>query len=140
VVTQSTRRRAPALRPAGSGGRRPAGSSAPEPSTIEKEESLPRRRRLRWALFLLLPIMLIVGGYLYFDSGAYMSTDDAYVEADKVGLSTDVSGLVKAVEVKDNQHVTGTPRRTCRWISRSGARNIIASLAGTRTRVPPPRL
>ncbi len=34
-----------------------------------------------------------------------MSTDDAYVEADKVGLSTDVSGLVKAIEVKDNQHV-----------------------------------
>jgi membrane fusion protein (multidrug efflux system) len=54
---------------------------------------------------LLLPIMLIVGGYLYYESGAYMSTDDAYVEADKVGLSTDVSGLVKAVEVKDNQHV-----------------------------------
>jgi membrane fusion protein, multidrug efflux system len=49
--------------------------------------------------------VLIVGAYFYFEGGAYMSTDDAYVEADKVGLSTDVSGLVKAIEVTDNQHV-----------------------------------
>ena len=35
-----------------------------------------------------------------------MSTDDAYIEADKVGLSTDVSGMVAAIEVTDNQHVT----------------------------------
>jgi membrane fusion protein (multidrug efflux system) len=79
---------------------------APEPSIAEKEEpKSPRRRWLRWALFLLLPIVLIVGAYFYFEGGAFMSTDDAYVEADKVGLSTDVSGLVKAIEVKDNQHV-----------------------------------
>jgi membrane fusion protein (multidrug efflux system) len=65
-----------------------------------------RQRRLRWALFMLLPIVLIVGGYFYFEGGAYMSTDDAYIEADKVGLSTDVSGMVEAIEVRDNQHVT----------------------------------
>src|SRR6185295_17840097 len=65
-----------------------------------------RRRRLRWALFLLLPIVLMVGAYFYFEGGAYMSTDDAYIEADKVGLSTDVSGMVEAIEVSDNQHVT----------------------------------
>ncbi len=52
-----------------------------------------RRRVLRWALFLLLPILLVVGVYFYATGGAYMSTDDAYVEADQVGLSTDVSGL-----------------------------------------------
>ena len=34
-----------------------------------------------------------------------MSTDDAYVEADKVGISTDVSGIVKDVDVAENQHV-----------------------------------
>jgi membrane fusion protein, multidrug efflux system len=34
-----------------------------------------------------------------------MSTDDAYVEADKVGVSTDVSGIVKEVAVTENQHV-----------------------------------
>jgi membrane fusion protein, multidrug efflux system len=64
-----------------------------------------RRRRLRWALFLLLPMALIVGTYFYFEGGHYMSTDDAYIEADKVGLSTDVSGMVETIDVKDNQHV-----------------------------------
>jgi len=34
-----------------------------------------------------------------------MSTDNAYVEADKVGISTDVSGMVKEIDVKNNQHV-----------------------------------
>jgi membrane fusion protein (multidrug efflux system) len=79
----------------------PAGSSL-----APKEPQPSRRRRLRWTLFLLLPLVLIVGAYLYFEGGAYMSTDDAYVEADKVGLSTDVSGMVEAIEVRDNQHVT----------------------------------
>jgi membrane fusion protein, multidrug efflux system len=76
-------------------------SSAPE-----KEPRPLGRRRLRWALFLLLPIVLIVGAYFYLEGGAYTSTDDAYIEADKVGLSTDVSGMVEAIEVSDNQHVT----------------------------------
>jgi membrane fusion protein (multidrug efflux system) len=34
-----------------------------------------------------------------------MSTDDAYVEADKVGVSTDVSGIVQAIDVTENQRV-----------------------------------
>ena len=37
--------------------------------------------------------------------GQYVSTDDSYVEAAKVSLSTDVSGLVGKVYVHDNQHV-----------------------------------
>jgi membrane fusion protein, multidrug efflux system len=78
---------------------------AEEPVQAEPPPQRSRRRWLRWALFLLLPLALIVGGYLYVEGGAWMSTDDAYVQADKVGLSTDVSGLVQAVEVKDNQHV-----------------------------------
>jgi membrane fusion protein (multidrug efflux system) len=79
----------------------------PKSSSVPEEP--PRsshRRRLRWALFLLLPLVLMVGAYFYFEGGAYMSTDDAYIEADKVGLSTDVSGMVEAIEVRDNQQVT----------------------------------
>ena len=79
---------------------------APEPSAAQEEEpQSPRRRWLRWALFLVLPGVLIVGAYFYFEGGAVMSTNDAYIQADEVGLSTDVSGMVKAIEVKDNQHV-----------------------------------
>src|SRR4030081_1274684 len=37
--------------------------------------------------------------------GAVMSTDNAYVEADKVGISTDVSGMVKEIDVSNNQVV-----------------------------------
>ena len=64
-----------------------------------------RRRWPRWALFALLPVALIAGGYWYVTGGRVMSTDNAYVEADKVGISTDVSGMVKEIDVKNNQHV-----------------------------------
>src|ERR1700758_1596427 len=63
------------------------------------------RRWLRRGLFLLLPLALLAAGYGYVTGGQVMSTDDAYVEADKVGVSTDVSGIVKEVDVTDNQHV-----------------------------------
>jgi membrane fusion protein (multidrug efflux system) len=65
-----------------------------------------RRQRLRRVLLALLPIVLIAAGYWYITGGQVMSTDDAYVEADKVGVSTDVSGTVKEVNVTENQHVT----------------------------------
>jgi membrane fusion protein (multidrug efflux system) len=56
-------------------------------------------------LFLLLPLVLIAGGYWYVTGGQVMSMDDALVEADKVGVSTDVSGIVREVDVKENQQV-----------------------------------
>jgi len=63
------------------------------------------RRSRRTLLFALLPLALIAGGYAYVTGGQIMSTDDAYVEADKVGISTDVSGIVNEVDVTENQHV-----------------------------------
>jgi multidrug resistance efflux pump len=53
----------------------------------------------------LLPLVLIVAGYFYVTGGTVMSTDNAYVQADMVGLSTDVSGIVREVSVHDNQPV-----------------------------------
>jgi membrane fusion protein (multidrug efflux system) len=63
------------------------------------------RRSRRSLLFALLPLVLMAGGYAYVTGGQIMSTDDAYVEADKVSVSTDVSGTVKEVDVTENQHV-----------------------------------
>jgi membrane fusion protein (multidrug efflux system) len=94
------------------GSTRIAETSQGHPDTEEVPSSAPRdtlerapRRRLRLGLFVLLPILLIGGGYWYITGGQVMSTDDAYAEADKVGISTDVSGIVKDVDVTENQHV-----------------------------------
>ena len=74
-------------------------------SEPEKAPQSPRRRWVRWVSFALLPLALIAGGYWYVTGGQVMSMDDAYVEADKVGISNDVSGIVKEVDVMENQHV-----------------------------------
>lgn len=61
---------------------------------------------LRLVLMLSVPLALTgVGGYLYWSAGRYASTDDAYVQADKIAISADVGARVVAVEVKDNQPV-----------------------------------
>jgi membrane fusion protein (multidrug efflux system) len=64
-----------------------------------------RRGLVRLGLFLLLPLALIVGAYFYVTGGRYMSTDNAYIDADKVAVTTDVSGIVKSIAVRDNQRV-----------------------------------
>jgi membrane fusion protein, multidrug efflux system len=87
-----------------------AGASQASPDDPAERAAIapsPRsaRRWLRPALFVLLPAALIVGGYLYVSGGQVTSMDDANVEADKVGVSTDVSGIVRQVDVAENQHV-----------------------------------
>ncbi len=72
----------------------------------DKVRRLRRRQRLRWTLFALLPLVLIAAAYWYVTGGQVMSTDDAYVNAEKVGISTDVSGIVQEVDVANNQYVT----------------------------------
>ncbi|MBP1850350.1 HlyD family secretion protein [Rhizobium halophytocola] len=67
----------------------------------------PRRRRslTRPLLFLVVPLALIAGGYVYVTGGQVMETDNAYIGADIVNLSTDVSGIVQEIAVHDNQPV-----------------------------------
>jgi membrane fusion protein (multidrug efflux system) len=84
----------------------PPSERPPEmPSASGKVPQPPRRPRVRHVLFLLLPLALIAGAYWYVTGGKVMSTGDAYVEADKVGISTDVPGIVKEIDVTENQHV-----------------------------------
>src|SRR5947209_2947376 len=78
----------------------PAAPAPPVPSPPAR-----RRRVLRPLLFALLPVALVVGAYGYVTGGQVMSTDNAYVQAQSVGVSTDVSGLVASIAVHDNQHV-----------------------------------
>jgi membrane fusion protein (multidrug efflux system) len=87
--------------------RRELPSRAPvHTSTAERHLPPSRKQWARWALFALLPIAMVAGAYWYVTGGQVMSTDDAYVDADKVGISTDISGIVQDVDVGDNQHVT----------------------------------
>jgi membrane fusion protein (multidrug efflux system) len=66
----------------------------------------PWRQRLRLPLMLAGPIIvLLAAGYWYLTTGRYVSTDDAYVQAARVAVSTDVSGRVVEIDVKDNQRV-----------------------------------
>jgi len=74
-------------------------------NAAEQLRGLRRREKLRWVLFALLPIALIAACVWYASGGRTMSTDDAYVNAEKVGVATDVSGIVQTVTVKDNEHV-----------------------------------
>ena len=66
-----------------------------------------RARWLRLRLMFALPIVIVIAGTgWYLASGRYVSTDDAYVQADTVAISSDVAGRVVGIDIKDNQHVT----------------------------------
>ncbi|MGE0717731.1 MAG: HlyD family secretion protein [Alphaproteobacteria bacterium] len=86
-----------------------------DPARLEGAERLGRlRRRRRVRRFLLLvgvpAIAAVVAVQLYLMGGRWVSTDNAYVRADKVTISTDVSGIVAAVLVKENETVAaGAP-------------------------------
>jgi membrane fusion protein (multidrug efflux system) len=93
----------------GSTQRRPQAAPDVAEFASARREAAPARRpfrgRLRAGLFLALPLALAVGAGVWLTSGGTLSTDNAYVEADKVGISTDVAGIVQSVAVRDNQAV-----------------------------------
>ena len=61
---------------------------------------------IRTYLFALLPLVLAVGGYFYVTGGAVMTTENAYVQADMVGVANDISGIVSTIAVTENQRVS----------------------------------
>jgi len=80
------------------------------PAGVTAKGGMRRVNRLR----LLRPVLMIGGVlvvliaclFFWLTGGQTMSSDDTYVNAAKVSLSTDVSGLVGQVYVKNNQHVS----------------------------------
>lgn len=64
------------------------------------------RRYRRPLLLVVLPLVLLVGGLtFYLSGGRYMTTDDAYVGAQKVLITPDISGKVLKVVIKEGQRV-----------------------------------
>ncbi len=65
-----------------------------------------RLRSMRLVLLLVLPLAAIVGGVSwYLAAQRYVSTDDAYVQAEMVSVSSDVAGRVVEIDVHDNEYV-----------------------------------
>jgi len=52
-----------------------------------------------------LVVVLLVAGYMWLTGGRYVSTDDAYVRAAKLMVSTDVPGIVAGIDVREGQVV-----------------------------------
>lgn len=66
----------------------------------------PKQRWGRLALMAALPLALLVGGVLYWSSlEGKVSTDNAYVQQDKVSVSPEVGGKIVQVAVRDGQMV-----------------------------------
>lgn len=85
-----------------------------EPTKRPKLAAEPRRRLLaglrryrRFLLLVVLPLVAVVAGMaFYLHGGRYVTTDDAYVGAQKVLITPDVSGKIISVTVKEGQKVT----------------------------------
>jgi membrane fusion protein, multidrug efflux system len=73
----------------------------------------PRRRLLaglrkyrRFLLLVVLPAAAVIGGLaFYLSGGRYVTTDDAYVGAQKVLITPDISGKIEKVVVREGQRV-----------------------------------
>jgi membrane fusion protein (multidrug efflux system) len=64
------------------------------------------RKRLRMTLLVALPaIAALIGTAFYVMGGRYISTDNAYVGAQKVLITPDISGKIVHVAVVEGQHV-----------------------------------
>src|SRR4051795_5395248 len=64
------------------------------------------RRYRRVLLLVVIPLLVAAAGIVfYLRGGRYVSTDDAYVGAQKVLITPDISGKIDKVVVKEGQHV-----------------------------------
>jgi membrane fusion protein, multidrug efflux system len=69
---------------------------------VDAEASSWTRRLLLWVL----PIAVIaVAGYFYGTTGRYVSTDNAYLQQDRVDVAPQVSASVTSVFVDENAHI-----------------------------------
>ena len=92
------------------GGTPNAPQQAAAPSSITPEAPPPKpRKRLnirRYLVMAAVPVLLIVvGAYFWLSGGRYVSTDNAYVQQDRVTITAQVSGIISEVDVSTNQAV-----------------------------------
>jgi membrane fusion protein (multidrug efflux system) len=84
----------------------PPDKGAADSATSSKPRPGLLRRFRRTLLLVLLPLVALVGGVaFYLSGGRYATTDDAYVGAQKVLITPDISGKIEKVVVREGQHV-----------------------------------
>src|SRR5260370_7637811 len=79
-----------------------------EPPATAKPGNLRQalRKKLRMILLIVVPAIAAVAGLgFYLSGGRYISTDNAYVGAQKVLITPDISGKVSRIVVREGQHV-----------------------------------
>jgi len=70
------------------------------------ETGIASRRAKRWVLLIVVPaVVAVISAVVYLQGGRYVATDDAYLKADMVPVSVEVSGTVQDVLVTENQVV-----------------------------------
>lgn len=85
-----------------------APSKAAEAPPKTKRSSLKdvARQNMRMVLLVVLPVIAAaVGLWFYLSGGRYISTDNAYVGAQKVLITPDISGKILRIMVREGQHV-----------------------------------
>ncbi|MDR3484209.1 MAG: HlyD family secretion protein [Bradyrhizobium sp.] len=83
-------------------------SSPPSPVARQPRRRLMAglRRYRRMLLLIVLPLVALIGGLVfYLEGGRYVTTDDAYVGAQKVLITPDISGKIEKVVVREGQQV-----------------------------------
>ncbi|MEH6791300.1 HlyD family secretion protein [Parasphingorhabdus sp.] len=84
----------------------PAGEEEDSPVIEERSSPPPKRRWLRWIVMAIVPLALIAtGGYFWLTSGQTVSTDNAYLQQDRVAVAAEVGGRIIAVNVGSNDIV-----------------------------------
>ena len=86
----------------------PEARTSPDTTKDSKSGAFSRigRKRLRMILLVGLPALaLVIGLGLYLSGGRYISTDNAYVGAQKVLITPDISGKITHVAIREGQHV-----------------------------------
>jgi len=84
----------------------PTNDAGGAPAPAKARGGPQRRRRIRRILLVGGPVVvLLVVGYFYLFGGRYISTENAYVKADKVAISAQVEGPIAEVDVDENEHV-----------------------------------
>lgn len=78
-------------------------------NTVQTQDATAQPKKRKWTRTLMWvggpALVIAIAGYMYITSGRFASTDNAYVQADRVTIAPQVSGRVVEVNVRENEPV-----------------------------------